>query len=72
MTYRDTFESAIHHNPAISSIDKLNYLTSLLESAASEAISGLTLTSIDYEEAVVILKRRFGDKQLIVKIWTSY
>ena len=65
-TFWDTFESAIHHNPALSSIDKFSYLISLLESAAAEAISGLTLTSANYEEAVVILKRRFGNKQMIV------
>ena len=66
MTFWDTFESAVHNNPTLTSIDKFNYLNSLLESAASEAISGLTLTSANYEEAITTLKRRFGNKQLIV------
>jgi len=44
-TFWDTFESAVHNNPPLKSIDKFNYLNSLLESVASEAISGLTLTS---------------------------
>lgn len=47
----DTFESAIHNNPTLTSI---NYLNSLLESVAPEAISGLTLTSANYEEAIAI------------------
>ena len=44
----------------------LNYLNSYLESEAANAISGLTLTAVNYEEAVATLKRRFGNKQLIV------
>ena len=66
MTFWDTFESAVHKNSTLSSIDKFNYLNSLLESAAAEAIAGLTLTSANYEEAVATLKRRFGNRQLIV------
>ena len=62
----DTFESAVHKNPTLSSINKFNYLNSLLESAAAEAIAGLTLTSANYEEAVAILKQCLGNKQLIV------
>eukprot|EP00731_Ephydatia_muelleri_P008304 Em0004g642a len=44
-------------------IDKFNYLRSLLEHSVLEAISGLTLSSVIYEEAVAILKKRFGNKQ---------
>lgn len=55
-TFWDTFESAIHDNPALGSIDKFNYLNLLLDSAASEAIAGLMLTSANYEEAIVTLK----------------
>ena len=66
MTFWDTFESSVHNNPSLSKIDKFNYLNSLLESAAAESIAGLTLTSVNYDEAVATLKRRFGNKQLIV------
>ena len=66
MTFWDTFESAVHNNPALTSIDKFSYLTSLLESTASEAVAGLTLTAVNYDEAVATLKRRFGSKQLII------
>ena len=57
ITFWDTFESAVHRNSTLSSIDKFNYLNSLLESTAAEAIAGLTLTSANYEEAVATLKR---------------
>ena len=67
MTFWDTFESAVHNNPTLSSIDKFNYLNSLLESAAAaEAIAGLTLMSANYEEAIATLRQRFGNKQLNV------
>ena len=65
-TFWDTFESAIHNNSSLSDIDKFNYLNSLLEATASEAIAGLTLTSANYHEAILTLKRRFGNKQLII------
>ena len=65
-TFWDSFESAVHGNSSLTNVDKFNYLNSLLESVASDAISGLTLTSANYEEAVGVLKKRFGNKQVIV------
>ena len=50
----------------LSSIDKFNYLTSLLESTAAEAIAGLTPSDTNYEEAVATLQKRFGNTQLII------
>ena len=44
-TFWDSFESSIHHHPDLSDIDKFNYLCTLLEGTASEAISRLKLTS---------------------------
>lgn len=37
-----------------------------MELTASKAVAGLTLTSPNYEEAVAMLKQRFGSKQLII------
>ena len=55
-TFWDTFESAVYNNPTLTSIDKFNYLNSLLESAAAEAITGLTLMSANYEEGIATLR----------------
>ena len=65
-SFWDSFESAIHGNEELSDIDKFNYLKSLLEHTAKDAISGLTITTANYQEAVEILKRRFGSKQQII------
>lgn len=62
-SFWDSFESSIHLNTDLTDIDKFNYLRSLLESSALEAIAGLTLSSTNYMEAVSILKKRFGNKQ---------
>ena len=62
-TFWYAFESAIHENPNLSDIDKFNYLSSLLEHPASDAIADLKLTAANYAEAIVILKKWFGNKQ---------
>lgn len=62
----DSYESAVHSNPDLSDVDKFNYLRSLLERPAYEAIAGLTLSSGNYAEAANLLKKRFGNKQLII------
>ena len=62
----DSFESAIDGSSGLSEIDKFNYLKSLIEKSAAEAVSKLTLTADNYKEAVSILKKRFGNKQQII------
>ena len=62
----DSYESAIHSNLALSDIDKFNYLRSLLEKNAYDAIAGLSLTAVNYNEAIAILRKRFGNKQQII------
>ena len=62
----DSYESAIHRNPDLSDIDKFNYLQSLVEHSAAEAIAGLTLSSSNYGEAITVLKKRFGNKQQLI------
>ena len=65
-TFWDTFESSIHQNTELSPIDKFAYLNSFLEGSAAEAISGLRITGGNYEAAVALLKKRFGDKKQII------
>ena len=65
-TFWDSFDSAVHTNARLSEIDKFNYLRSLLEGTAYDAIAGLALSAANYGEAVKILKKRFGNRQLII------
>ena len=66
ITFWDAFESSIHKNSELSDVDRFNYLHSLLEGTAADAISGLSLTSTNYAEAIALLKKRFGNRQQIV------
>ena len=63
-SFWDTFETSIHNNPSLAPID--NYLKSLMDGAAAEPIMRLSLTNANYEEAILILKSRFGNKQQII------
>ena len=54
-TFWDIFQSSIDGNSGLSNTDKFNYLKSLLEGSASEAVSGLKLTAANYAEAISIL-----------------
>ena len=65
-SFWDSFASAIHANEQLTAIEKFNYLNSLLERSAKEAISGYALTATNYQEAVATLQKRFGNKQLII------
>jgi len=65
-SFWDTFEASIHNNHNLAPIDKFNYLNSLLQGIAADSIAGLSFTSSNYDEAVAILQRRFGNKQLII------
>ena len=56
----------MHNSTELSDVDKFNYLRSLLERNAYEAVAGLTLSSTNYCEAIDILKKRFGNKELII------
>lgn len=54
----------MHTNKALKNVDKFNYLRSLLEGAALSA--RLALTEPNYTNAIDILKKIFGNKQLII------
>lgn len=65
-TFWDSYRAAIDDSLSLSDIDKFNYLRTLLQGPALEALAGLTLTTRNYQEAISILKKRFGNKQQIV------
>ena len=64
----DFFESAVHQNPKLSEVDKFNYLTSMLVHSPTGAIAGLSFTASysNYNEGFAILKKIFGNKQVII------
>ena len=57
-TFWDSYKSAIHNNDELAEVDNFNYLRSLLECRALDAISGLTLSAANYKEVVEILQKK--------------
>lgn len=62
----DQFRVSIHDNSSINDIDKFNYLKGCLKGEAQATISGLTLSSENYTEAINVLKDRFGNEQVLI------
>ena len=62
----DRFQASIHNNCNIGEIDKFNYLKGCLKGEASDAISGLVLSTENYREAIQVLKTRFGNEQILI------
>ena len=65
-SFWESFESAVHKNPNLSSVDKFNSLKSLLTGTAQGSVAGLAMTSANYEKAVDLLKQRFGNRQMVI------
>lgn len=60
------FESSIHENASLKQSDKLVYLRSFLGGVAERAIQGLSSTDENYENAVQVLRERFGRRDLVI------
>ena len=65
-SFWESFKAAVHDNNELSDIEKFNYLNSLLERSAREAVSGLSLTAANYHKAIETLQGRFGSTQQII------
>ena len=62
----ECFESAVDNDPDLDKIMKFTYLRSLLEGDAAAVISGLSLTSSNYDEALKLLRDRYANKQVLI------
>lgn len=61
----ESFSSSIHNHPKLANVDKFNYLLSFLTGNAREAIAGYAVTDANYPIVVEVLKRRFGNQDII-------
>ena len=62
----DSFARAVDDNPGLSDVDKFNYLGNSLEGPAAGAIQGLLLTPKNYKSVKALLKKWFGQPQVII------
>ena len=63
----EAFEVAVGNKTKLSKVSKFTYLKKYLGGDAATSIRGLELTDANYDEAVAILKKRFGNKQVIIR-----
>ena len=68
------FDNLVHSNPHLSTVVKFTHLHESLTYQAAESIRGFVHLSEDYEEAVNLLRERYGDriiakKQLMRKLF---
>ena len=61
-----TLLSMIHQKQNTNDIDKFTYLRSYLCDSANSVISGLTLTSEKYKEAIDLLRQRYANPQVLI------
>ena len=61
----DSFSRIIDENSSLADIEKFYYLRGLLKGKAKMTLEGLTLSEDNYQEALNLLKARFGDKKLL-------
>lgn len=62
----DSLNSIIHSNLSLSNIQKLQYLKASLTADASNVISSLEISDLNYKVAWNLLKERYDNKRVII------
>ena len=68
VAFLDAFECSVHSNGKLPKIEKFNYLLTKLYGEAKKVVEGLSLSNLNYDVAIEILKERFGNTQYIVNL----
>ena len=66
-SFWDCFEAAVHSNPSLTGVQKLNYLRAQLQGEAAKVVAGFPLTNANYEHSVTLLTERFGQPHKLVQ-----
>ena len=56
----DTYESTIHTNPSLQSVDKFRYLKCHLTEQASDSVAGIDITNVNYDSAINLLEEQYN------------
>ena len=66
ISFKETFEAAVHSSDSISNIEKFTYLKTYLDKSSLQAIEGFPLMNENYAAAWQLLDKRYGNEQLII------
>ena len=67
LAFRDVYQSLIHHNDALSNVQKLHYLKSCLKNSAASVIAAMPTTEDNYEIAWDLIHQRYENTKMLVK-----
>ncbi|XP_038106215.1 uncharacterized protein LOC119765979 [Culex quinquefasciatus] len=67
LNFHDLFNSLIHSNHHLSSVQKFQYLKSVLKGDAARRIQNLDVNTANYTLAWNIVKKKYDDKNLLLK-----
>ena len=62
----ESFSSTIDKCDSLADIDKFKYLQQALKGNASETIAGMPISNSNYKEAIELLQKRYGNKQILI------
>ena len=62
-TFWDSFKAHVHNNPHYSKVTKMTYLLDHMKGEAQGALRNFQITDACYDEAINLLKERFGREQ---------
>ena len=62
----DSFTAAVHSNPCLTPVQKLNYLRAQLHGDAARVIGDFPLSDSNYPHCVTLLRERFGQQYKLV------
>ncbi|XP_064469845.1 uncharacterized protein LOC135384579 [Ornithodoros turicata] len=70
----EQYETTVHNNRNLTKTEKFQYLRSLLRGSAASAVMGLQASESCYDDAIEILRQRFGDRcrierEHLAKLW---
>ncbi|XP_070536982.1 uncharacterized protein [Ptychodera flava] len=66
ITFHDSFKSAVGNDPNLTGVQKFQYLKAQLREEALKSIEGLSMTDANYENALDILIKRYGQNHKII------
>ncbi|GFY45995.1 reverse transcriptase domain-containing protein [Trichonephila inaurata madagascariensis] len=65
LEFWNKFQNSIDKNETLTKVDKFSYLKSLLEGVACNVVNGFALSDDNYDNALILLKGRFGREERV-------
>jgi len=63
----DRFSSAVHNDGSLAKVNKFMHLKGYLEETARSVVPGFSLTNVDYDAAIELLKKRYAKPGIIIR-----